>query len=259
MKIAFIAPTELIEDFHGDFHLALSHLIGGSFYKNKYVRALLSTRIPIFLDNGLFENGKPEAATSLFKKAKMLGAEIVFCPDVLFDRKKTEAAFLKIAKDYNGSAQLGFVVQANNVKDYIESYQWAVEQSQIALIGLSILAIPKAFEELTGTKDIVTNRIECLRVLNALDKKKHSHLLGAGSSMRDIDYAAKNCKWIISHDSSSSVWSGIQRKGIDAVTLEVQGGKSPIPVDFNWNEELDGEQIRLIQSNMRIVKKIAKQ
>lgn len=259
MKIAFIAPTSLIEDFHGDFHLALSHLIGGSYYKNKYVQAILATHLPIILDNGLFENGKPEGMTSLLKKARMIGATTVFCPDTLYDRKKTEAAFRKIAKDYDGPTQLGFVVQADNVKDYVESYQWAVEQPQIALIGLSILAIPKAFKELTGTDDIVTNRIECLRVLNALEKKKHSHLLGAGSSYKDIEFACMKCPWVVSHDSSSAVWNAIQRKAIDPITLEVEGGKTKVPVDFNFNEELDNKQVRLIQANMRTVKKLIKQ
>ncbi len=259
MRIAFISPTKLIEDFHGDFHLALSHLIGGSFYKNKYVRTLLSTRLPIILDNGLFENGKPEAVTSLFKKARMLGAHTVFCPDTLYNRKKTEATLIKIAKEYEGPIGLGFVVQADNVKDYIESYQWAVEQPQITLIGLSILAIPKAFKEITGTDDITTNRIRCLKMLSELPKHKSSHLLGLGNSYRDVEYAVKNCKWIVSHDSSSAVWNAIQRKAIDPITLDVVGGKTPIPVDFNWEGELDNEQVRLIQSNMRVVRKLVKQ
>ena len=259
MKIAYIAPTSLVEDFHGDFHLALSHLIGASYYKNEYVRTILATHKPIILDNGLFENGKPESTTTLFKKARMIGAHTVFCPDTLYNRKKTEETFKKIIKTYDGPTQLGFVVQADNAKDYIESYEWAVEQPQISLIGLSILAIPKSFKEVTGTDDIVTNRIQCLKTLNTLSKHKSSHLLGAGSSYKDIEYAVKNCKWIVSHDSSSAVWNAIQRKAIDPITLEVQGGKTEVKVDFNWNEELDNEQIRLIQSNMRVVRKLVKQ
>ena len=259
MKIAFISPTSLIEDFHGDFHLALSHLIGGSFYKNKYVRTLLKVKKPILLDNGLFENGKPEGVKTLFKKARMLGAHTVFCPDTLYNRKKTEEAFKKIAKDHNTSDfQLGFVVQADNPKDYVEGYQWAVEQPEIALIGLSILAIPHSFKSVTGTDDIVTNRLECLRQLNMLPKHKKSHLLGAGSSYKDIEFAIKFCPWVVSHDSSSAVWNGIQRKMIDPISLEVEGGKSKIPVDFNFDEPLDNQQIRIIQRNIRTIKKLRK-
>lgn len=257
MRIAFIAPTELIEDFHGDFHLVLSHLVGGSYYKNRYVKAILATHKPIILDNGLFENGKPEKLNTLLKKAQMLGAHTVFLPDVLYDRKKTEALIKKMDK-YDGSVQLGAVVQADNVKDYIESYQWMVEQPKISLIGLSILSIPKAFKELTGTDDIVTNRIECLRVLNALPKKKHSHLLGAGNSYRDIEFALMKCPWVVSHDSSSAVWNAVQGKAIDPITLEVEGGKTEVKVDFNFNEKLDNKQVRLIQSNMRTVRKLIK-
>lgn len=260
MKIAFIAPTNLIKDYCGDFNLALSHLIESRGAKNAYTKAIIATGKPIILDNGLFENGKPEAIESLFKKANKIGAKTVFCPDTLFDRKATETAFTKIASNKKRifKGKLAFVVQADNAKDYVASYKWAVENPDIDLIGLSILAIPKSFRRISGTDDIVTNRIMCLKELARLSKHKASHLLGAGSSYRDIDFAAKFCPWVVSHDSSSAVWNGVYRKAIDPVTLEVEGGKNRLAVDFSW-EEVASDQDTIIRNNMRVVRKLAKQ
>lgn len=264
IRKSFIAPTALIPEFgnQGDFHLALSHLLPhpSEGILTAYEQNLKESKKPIILDNGLFENGVPEDMDSLVEKAKHIGAEIVFTPDVLFNRAETEANIGPMIERLAGTGiKLGAVVQADNWRDYIESYQWMVNHPAISLIGLSILSIPKCFKRFTDTDDITANRLECLERLNKLiSGQKESHLLGAGSSYKDVEYANFHCPWVVSHDSSSAVWNGLQGKEIDEFSLEVAGGKSHIPVDFDFEEELSVRQRFMIQHNIKVINQICK-
>lgn len=252
MDIAFIAPKKLMGQFssRGDIQLTLSHLLDDPEYEIETKKL----ELPIRLDNGLFENGHPEKIESVIEKAQRIGATHFFAPDVMFNRKKTEANARKAIKLAKGTGlKVAAVVQADNSKDFIESYQTFVNMKGIDLIGLSILSIPESFHELTETYDIMINRRRCLQELNHLEEHKDSHLLGAGSSYADMRYASLYCPWVVSHDSSSAVWNAIQGHRINPITLEVMGGKTKVPVDFDWNEELTPEMEALIEDNISVV------
>ena len=150
IRVAFISPTELISDYgnKGDIHLALSHLIDPN-KANKYEQQLLASGLPIYLDNGAFENGVAENIDSLIQKAGRLKANYVFIPDTLYDRTATEA-MISIAhnKLSTTATSLAAVVQADNPVDFIDSYKLMVADDRVKLIGLSILsfAFYKKFE-----------------------------------------------------------------------------------------------------------------
>jgi len=269
IKVSFIAPTKLIPKYgnQGDFHLALAHLLGPvDEAPNEYERELAKSGLPIILDNGLFENKKSIPVRELMEKAVHLGADCVFAPDVLFNRKRTEAnigeayeILEEIKRDFpECQTKLAAVVQADNSIDYVESYLTMVGDSRIGLIGLSILSIPQSFKEITGVDDITTNRILCLERLNRLPDHKNSHLLGLGSSALDVAYANECCPFVVSHDSSSAVWNGLERKRIDRRSLGVDGGKSKNSVRFDFDEKLDDEQDQIIQQNINLIKFITK-
>lgn len=266
IKIALIAPTKLIEPYgnRGDFHLALSHLMSPTAIMNEYEVALTESKLPIILDNGLFENGKPEPLDTLITKAHGIKAHTVFAPDILYKRADTEDAFeeaveaLNEFKKHTSSAlKLAAVVQADNVKDFIESYEHFAQHPEVALIGLSILSVPKSFAELTGTDDISDNRLRCLQELNVKAKHfKSTHLLGAGNHYRDVHYATEFCPWVVSHDSSSAIWNGVDERIINPNTLDVKGGKTPKHVDFNFNNSLNTSQTSAIEMNINVVRHV---
>lgn len=262
IRKSYIAPTKLIKEFgnKGDFHLALSHLLSDDPQQiNEYEKELRDSGLPIILDNGLFENGVPEEITSLVGKARRIGATHVFAPDVLYNRSATEANLDAMARELEGSGiKMAAVVQADNVDDYLAGYQYLVEREDVALIGLSILSIPKSFKEKTGTDDITENRRVCLKMLRDLPKHKDSHLLGAGSSYRDVFLANAMCPFVVSHDSSSAIWNAIQGKTIDPRSLEVFEGKSEVPVDFDWNGEVSDEIRSRIEHNIDVIDRICK-
>lgn len=269
MKISLISPTSLIKEYgnKGDFHLTLAHLLGPVDEEpNEYEKTIVESGLPIYLDNGLFENHKSVPLEELIKKAAHLNAEYVFAPDVLFDKTGTEAnigpaydLLMELKEDFpENQTKLAAVVQGQTADEYLDSYQTMVGDPRVSLIGLSILSIPKCFGPEMGTEDIVETRIEALRLLNQLPAQKVSHLLGAGSSYRDVAFAAEKCPWVISHDSSSAIWNGVDLRPI-LPDLSVKGGKSPKSVDFNFNEELSNEQHAIIKSNIDTVLKVVHQ
>ena len=156
------------------------------------------------------------------------------------------------------------VIQADNIKDYIESYEKFVKDNRVDLIGLSILSIPRCFgAKVVDTKkspyihnddEIVDSRIRCLEKLNELNIQKSSHLLGLGNSVKDIIFANENCPWIISHDSSSAFWNAMQGKKI-LEDGEVEGGKTNVKVDFNFKNATN-DQLELAQYNINQIKKL---
>lgn len=263
IKLGFIAPTKYINSFgnQGDFQLGLSCLMDCDSV-NLYEQALLDTKQDIVLDNGNFENHIPENTDSLISKALKIKADSFFAPDFLYDRQKTEESFEQTyfylkQKNLQDILKINVVIQANNPKDYIESYKKFAEDNRVNLIGLSILAIPESFKNTTQTNDITINRIECLNQLNQLDIHRNSHLLGLGSSLKDVVFAKNNCDWVVSHDSSSSFWNGLQGKKI-LDNGDVEGGKTSIKVDFNYDKPLSKEQEEIIQSNINKVKELIK-
>jgi len=269
IKISFIAPTSLIPQYgnQGDFHLALAHLLGPvDEAPNEYEQAVVSSGLPIILDNGLFENKISIPVRELMEKAVHLNATHVFAPDVLFDRASTELnideayeILEEIKKDFpECQTKLAAVVQANNADDFLASYLTMTDDSRIDLIGLSILSVPESFKEISGTDDITINRIICLKRLNKLSVHKNSHLLGLGGSYEDVAYANEHCPFVVSHDSSSAVWNGVQGKQINKTSLKVDGGKTKVHVDFNFAEELTEQQTANIEHNINVVKSVIK-
>ena len=260
MQISLIAPTNLIEEYgnQGDFHLTLAHLLDDE--ENEYERKIKESELPIYLDNGLFENGTSVPLDELMEKATRLSAKYVFAPDVLLNREGTEAnideahkALEKANKKAGTHVKLAAVVQADNEVDYIESFLKMNNDERVSLIGLSILSVPKSFEEVIGVHNISESRLLLLDRLNFYNKAKgpikDCHLLGAGSSYVEVSYASRNCPFVISHDSSSAIWNGVQGHEIKE-DLTVNKGKTKVHVDFNFSEELSEEQKTLIQSNI---------
>lgn len=263
MKISFICSTAYIEKYQtqGDFVLALAHLIDKN-KQNNYEKAILSTKLPIILDNSLFEKHEPEGIDSLITKALKIKAESFFAPDYLFNRKETEKSFENTyycmqKRQVTDTLKVNVVIQANNIKDYTESYKKFATDPRVNLIGLSILSIPESFKEETGTSDITTNRIECIKQLNKLKTHKNSHLLGLGNSIKDLIYAKETASWIVSNDSSSMFWNAIQGKKLLS-DGRIEGGKTDKVVDFNFNSATK-KQLDLVQENITLCKKLLKQ
>jgi hypothetical protein len=272
MKLSFITPTAYIKDYQsrGDFILALSHLLN-RVEPNKYEQEILATKLPIILDNGLFENHFPEGIDSLIEKALRVGATHFFAPDHLYNAKKTlrsleNALYIRNNLKIEDRVKVGAVVQGETEEEFFWLYDKFQRMPGVDLIVLSILAIPRCFGRWNKTKhtkkesyvlderEITPSRIEMIeKMIKRGGNRKKCHLLGLGDSYKDVVRAGK-CDWIVSNDSSSCFWNAMQGKAI-LDDGDVEGGKTKIKVAFDFDSATQ-EQLHLALYNINKVKKL---
>jgi len=100
MKIVNILPTYYIDKpwcWISDIHLPLAHMIeDGNKYTeqfkhlkdcNEKITNLEIPRVAIMLDNGFFELGKSPSIEKLIDKAKLINADYLTLPDIMFENK----------------------------------------------------------------------------------------------------------------------------------------------------------------------------
>lgn len=265
MKLSFITPIRYIKDFgsQSDFILALSHLIDLS-KTNAYEANIVATGLPIILDNGLFENHKPESVDKVIMKAVKIGAQYFFAPDELYNPIETNKgleqavnAQKQVLAQTGKRIKIGAVVQADNEKDYIDQLLDFNSNENVELIGLSILSIPKSFEKQLGKYDVTESRIVLLEEMIRLAteegiKWKPCHMLGLGDSFEDVIFAKQNCPWVISNDTSSVFQTTLFGKTYDD-NLRVVGGKVQEKVNFDL-EYQGGDFVLRLQKNIDLIK-----
>lgn len=272
MKLSFISPTPYIRTLgaQSDFNLVLSHLMDRH-QSNEYERAILDTNLPSIIDNGLFENHKPEAVDSVISKGLRIGATHFFAPDYLYDSDRTleglrNAIYIWKQRGADKHIKVAAVVQADTEESWLEMYDKLQLMDEVDLIGLSILSIPRCFGNQKPTKkepyqhkdsEITPSRIKLLKkLLERGGNNKKCHLLGLGDSYEDVIFAAKNCPFVVSNDTSSPIWNAFQGKKILS-DGSIEGGKTDVKVDFEYLEAND-EQINLAQYNINKIKELIK-
>jgi len=257
VKLALITPTVYLDKFasQGDIHLILSHLIGENTY-TEYYRKQKKLKI---MDNGLFENHVAEPTTVLLKKAEIVGADVIVAPDVLYDCDATLAELDKfqeaMAKSKKKYKVFG-VPQGKNLDDYLRCHRGMYLRG-VDFIGLSILAVPKAFKEITGTDDISLNRMVCMNYLEdqrmVFDGIKY-HCLGLGSFAGEIAVMAQH-KWVYSNDSCSFFQTANVRQ-LPYFGGYVVGGKPEAKLEFNMML-MDSGKEAVAQKNIETLKRYA--
>lgn len=242
MKICVICPVDDLEKFatKGDMHLLLTHLVEPDNAYTKFYAARKELKI---LDNGLFEHHVASPTSEILAKAKLVGADVVIAPDVLYDpvgTVKNAEIFAKEVHMENGRRrgrglrplQMMAVPQAGNRKDYLWCYDRLVRQLNFQWIGLSILACPNAFSGSSDPNKIKQSRIATYRALKETglwSSQTNHHLLGLGSHIDEVEFFAPIAE-IKSNDSSSAVLHG--QMGITYENGAVPGGKKSHKLDF---------------------------
>lgn len=259
MKLCIITPVPNLGRFAslGDAHLMLTHLIEPG---NDYTQFYAGRRELKILDNGLFEHHVAAPTSEIIAKGKLVGADVVIAPDVLYDAVgtvKNAEAFAKEIYMENGRRrgkglrplQMMAVPQATNRKDYLWCYSQLTERLQFPWIGLSILGCPSSFTEETGTKEPGPNRIAAYKALKESGLWQNTvnhHLLGLGSFIHETSFFAP-IKSVVSNDSSSPLLHA--GMGIQYVKGEVPGGKRPDKMDFSVG--VDPKHYQLALNNIQ--------
>lgn len=257
IKYGYIAPIKyqhLIPE-SANFHLILAHLLDNKEYVDFY-KAKIKRGDTVILDNSAFEFKRALSAEEIFGFIERNGIEptYVVAPDYPYqDWKVTWESTLAFIEEVKGKPYKVMAVPQSLKGDWtgwLRGYQLMANNPDISIIGMSIIGIPNAFCELTGTGDIAFNRIYATNYLletGLANEEKWHHYLGLGGGPREI-LIQRQLGLMDSNDSSSPFWHGYLGIEFDNSIWGLKNGKSPIEVDFHA-PHIKGNEVA-IQANI---------
>lgn len=262
VNFCHISPTQYLDIYTKDngAHLLLAHLVEEDPEYCNYYANLKDGKYKI-MDNSAFEMfklGRPMYESSkLIEMGKLCGADCIVLSDYPKEpASKTIEAAKNLAPQFKAAGFDTFFVpqsEFGDMTDYINAYEWALNNEDIDLIGVSILGAPIAcgvnestFED--GKRDDAykmqryLSRLEVFRQLerrNLLNSRaiKRFHCLGMVDGPKEIDLLREYHPYIFSWDSSAAVWAGINGIRFDHSPTGLRYGKFEKEVDFEYNEE----------------------
>jgi hypothetical protein len=180
----------------------------------------------------------------------------VVSPDVLFDKKQTLVNFysflLKMEQRKLFKHTSIFACPQGQTKDeWLDCYYVMLTCPDVTCLGLSKIAVPKCWNQVTGDKLIGVSRNECvaeLRKLNFL--RKPLHLLGMGEH-NEFDFYLKNrIPFIRSSDSCYTVLAALNNIRF------ADGNLTRIPTtNAYFDAILTDEQKLIAKENIEYLKK----
>ena len=259
INFCHIAPTKFLSTYTSTngAHLLLAHLVEeDAEYQNYY--ANLSDGKYKIMDTSAFEMfklGLPMYESSkLIEMGKACNANCI----VLSDYPKqpsmvTVNAAKKLIPEFKGEGfDTFFVPQSTlgDMTDLVNAIEWALNNPDIDLIGLSILAAPIAcgVDESTFEGGKRSDAYKMQRYLSRLtvfrelerrnlltsNAKKRFHCLGMVDGPKEINLLREYSDFIFSWDSSAAVWAGINDIRFDASPTGLKDGKFEKEVDFHF-------------------------
>ena len=273
IHFAHICPTAYLSTYakHNTAHLILAHLVEEDeqyrdFYKN------LNDGNPKIMDNSAFEmykQGKPMYESSkLIEMARECNANYIVLSDYPAEHwTKTKDAAIELIPEIKEAGFLTFYVPQSEigmVDDLLESIQWALDNKDVDLIGMSILSTPNAFGvERNNKLQRYLSRYEVFRRLTDIvpmgDKTyKRFHCLGMVDGPNEISLLKKFHQMIFSWDSSAAIWAGIHEISFDESPTGLVDGKFEKEVDFGFNRKLTYNQESDIIHNIDYINKLVK-
>ena len=260
VNFCHISPTKYLDLYTKDngAHLLLAHLVEEDPVYRDYYANLKDGKYKI-LDNSAFEMfklGRPMYESSkLIEMGKACGADCIVMSDYPKEgASRTIEAAKKLAPEFKAAGFDTFFVpqsEVGDMVDYINAYEWALNNNDVDLIGISILGAPIAcgvnestFED--GKRDDAykmqryLSRLEVFRQLerrNLLGSKaiKRFHCLGMVDGPKEVDLLREYHPYIFSWDSSAAVWAGINGIRFDNSPTGLKTGKFEKEVDFEYN------------------------
>lgn len=273
MEFCHIPPVPHLDLIKGrSAHLTLAHLIDDHPDRDKYIefyrneKISQNERVTIILDNSAFELYK--AGLPMFDPDKLvwLAEEIVADYIVLPDHPGMPSIVgiddaRKYAPVFKEKGFGTFFVPQSDIgdlEDLIVSFAWAASSPLIDYIGVSILAVPNAYNVEKGNK--LQRFLSRWKFMNELKSRglldlarrngKKIHFLGMVDGPNEIAL----CKdfYIDTWDSSAAIWTGVNGIAFDASPSGLINGKYEDHVDFQY-ETKDNALIELARSNMEYI------
>lgn len=278
IKFCHIAPTHFLDRFTNTngAHLILAHLVEQDETYANYYANLNDGKVKI-MDNSAFEMFKQGRSmydsSNLVEMGKKCKADVVVMSDYPKEpwMKTVNAAKTLIPQLKAEGFGTFFVPQGEfgDLHGVLQSFEWAINNPDIDLVGVSILTCPIAFEvdeskHGNGERHrgyALQRFLSRWKMFKALDAAGHLrsvqaikklHCLGMTDGPNEIELLEEYHPYIYSWDSSAAVWAGLNGRGFDRSPSGLQYGKLEEEVDFGYKEEVQS-MIHIVESNIRYV------
>ena len=257
MDFYVISPVSNLEPMKlGDRIFALAHLWVQFPEYRQFIKDRKKEGYWITLDNSAAERALV-TEDILIDICKELMPNEVIAPDVLFDKDATIANAISF-KDRMLAEELFdlfhidifFCPQGKTKEDWLEAYEWGINQDWIQTIGFSKIAIPQAWledwKDDQGIKEARHMAYDYLKEKGMLLKPIHCLGQGSYTEFEYYDHPAMR-----STDSVYPVLAAAH--GIDFT----KDSETRIPTPHNFLETYDmsGVDMRLVESNIEMLKK----
>lgn len=258
-QFCIITPTEYCYRYasQSTMHLVLAHLVDTDEKYQGFYAARNEFKI---MDNGAFELGESYTPHGLLRLGNACKADAIVLPDYPFKRsQKTIDESLKVIDEIRAAGfKTMFVPQSEtgDMEDWINCYQWASENDDIDIIGMSILGIPNALPHLPAAyARVVMTQILIDRGIFNFNKYHHYLGLNAGPALEIPPLIRMNA--MDSMDSSGPVWAGICGTMYSKMCDSYQPvRKISKHVEFDYPMSNDGWVHEAIQHNINLTQEL---
>ncbi len=215
MDFYVISPVSNLEPMKlGDRIFVLAHLWVQFPEYREFVKARKEEGYWITLDNSAAERALVTEDILIDICKELLPHEVI-APDVLFDKDATIANAISFRERMLAEGlfdifhiDIFFCPQGKTKEDWLEAYEWGINQDWIDVIGFSKIAIPQAwledFKDDQGIKEARHMAYDYLLERDML--KKPIHCLGQGDPTEFTYYSHPMMR---STDSVYPVWAAI--------------------------------------------------
>ena len=255
MDFYVISPVSNLEPMKlGDRIFALSHLWVQFPEYRKFILEQKSAGKFITLDNSAAERALVTEDILIDICHELMPHEVI-APDVLFDKDETikNALSFRIRMEKEGLLNvinIFFCPQGKTKQDWLEAYEWGINQDWINVIGFSKIAIPQAWlpewKDDQGIKEARHMAYDYLKERNLL--LKPIHCLGQGSYTEFEYYDHPMMR------STDSVYPVLAAAYDIDFTKDAE---TRIPTPHNFLETFDMQSVNmdLVKSNVEMLKK----
>jgi hypothetical protein len=283
IKFCHIAPTHFLDRYTktNGAHLLLAHLVEQDPAYADYYANLDDGKVKI-MDNSAFEmfkQGRPMYdPDKLIEMGKRCKADVIVMSDYPKENwsKTMNTAIKQIPQLKDAGFGTFYVPQSElgDVEGILKSYEWAIENPDVDLIGVSILACPIAFE-VNESKHGDGKRNDAYKLQRFLSRWKmfrtlddHGllqsaraikkfHCLGMTDGPQEIDLLREYQPYIYSWDSSAAVWAGINGVPFDRSPSGLEHGKVESEVNFSYNYDVKAHD-DVVKFNIGVIDRLCR-
>jgi hypothetical protein len=256
MDFYVISPVSNLEPMKlGDRIFALAHLWVQFPEYREFIKARKEEGYWITLDNSAAERALVTEDV-LINICKELLPDEVIAPDVLFNKDATIANAISFRERMQAEGlkdlfhiDIFFCPQGKTKEDWLEAYEWGINQDWIDVIGFSKIAIPQAWlEDFKDDQGIKEARHMAYDYLNEQDMlKKPIHCLGQGDP---TEFSYYKHPMMRSTDSVYPVWAAINGQDFRKDTTT----RTPTPHQLLETYDMKDVDMELVKKNVQYLR-----